>query len=255
MSELTPEQWLDIHGLADGQLSSEAIQQTKNLIHENAVAAAEYESIVQLRSMLKTQCSPVSDEEVWKTCRARLRNIDQAKKAETFVSKYAWGLCAIFLVAIVSAGLLNRRNGASTLYTGDVASIASGLVPIGLPASKEPATVQQYVQEKTGGAPIDLRHGQLELISVLQGIPNGRTVTMFNFQDSVGPLSLIVIPNTKDVEGMSESQADRTYLHGMIGRCYCVSWVDDGFALFLLSQSGSRSTNDLQSIASSIRIR
>lgn len=254
MSDWTTQDWLDIHGLADGQLTSDQQATIKARLSTDPTAIAEYESITQLKAVLRENCSPIMDEDAWRSSVSRLNAIVKAKKAETFVSKYAWGLCAVFLVAIISGGLITRRTG-NTLNPGDVATMASGLLPIGLPSSKEPNSMKQYVQEKTGGAPINLALGHFQLVSVLQGVKSGKTITMFNFQDEVGPLSLVVVPDTRDVEGMSASANDRTYQHGLIGRLYCVSWVDQGFALLLLSQRGQRNTNDLQAIASSIRLQ
>lgn len=254
MNKPNAKDMLNLHALADGQLSQQEKEAIKSQIESDPTMRAEFEAILSIKQFASAKFQHISDEDVWISCTNRLNAIDKSKGAESFVSKYAWGLCALFLVAIISAGLVNRRNGGSTLYTGDVASMASGLVPIGLPSSSEKSSVQQYVREKTGGAPIDIASGQMQLVSVMQGVRGGKLVTMFNFADSGGPLSLIVVPDTESVEGMSESPENRQYCHGLIGRLYCVSWVDDGFALLLLSQQGFRSTNELQDIASRIRI-
>lgn len=242
---------LDIHAYADGQLDSSLKPEVGARLESDPQARAEYESVVTIKRLLTEKCVPAPNDELWKACRKRLDEIDKTRKVEGFVSRYAWGLCALLFVGIIGGGMLYRRNGQATLYTGDVPSLASALAPISLPQSQEPNEVRQYIREKTGGAPIEFSSGALQLISVMQGEREGRKLSMFNFADREGTLSLLVVPGTVHVDGLNLTEEGR-YCHGVIGTMYCVSWVDDGFALLLI---GKRDTNALQRIASNFRIR
>lgn len=119
---------LDIHAYADNQLDAQTRAQIEAALAENGSLKREYDDICQMKqlvSKLETEdCSAL-----WKKCSGRLDEIDRASRVQRFVSKNAWSLCAVFAIAIIGAGVMNRIK--PTQVTASDAAYAASSIPLG----------------------------------------------------------------------------------------------------------------------------
>lgn len=237
----------DIHALADGQIEGEAKARAAARILSDEAARAEYETVVLLKSTLARTCEPIPNPEGWKDVHERLVAIDRTRRAEVFVGRNAWALCAIFFVLIVSAAFFNRATGRNKLYTGDVARIMSSMVPMPLGTTSE---VEERVQSALGTVPFRVPAEGLRTTGFSKGYLDGNNAIMVNFVDSRGPTFLLIIENQHEVEGLRQDPNELGYSIGKLNGINAISWDCHGRICILV---GERDFEDLQQVASQIR--
>jgi len=237
----------DIHALADGQIEGEAKAAAAARILSDEAARAEYETVVLLRSTLVRTCEPIPNPEGWKDVRERLGAIDRTRRAEVFVGRNAWALCAIFFALIVSAAFFNRATGRNKLYTGDVARIMSSMVPMPLGTTSE---VEERVQSTLGTVPFRVPAESLRTTGFSKGYLDGNNAIMVNFVDSRGPSFLLIIENQHEVEGLRQDPNELGYSIGKLNGINAISWDCHGRICILV---GERDFDDLQLVASQMR--
>lgn len=238
---------LDIHAYVDGELSAEERKVVEDKLKECSVSQAHEVAVRHLKDAVKSHCKTPECAEAWKACRKRLDEIDRTHRVENFVGRYAWGMVAAFTLMIVGVAGLNRSAGPD-LRTQDLARITAGLADVAAPISQAPEDKRRWfadvVQNKVNVQPV-----QLALIGGRQGKTiDGKTVTVVNLADSVGPLVLVIIEKTRRVEGM-EPIAATTFYQTKINNLNAVGWMDSGAVCFL---AGNRECNELCGIAEQI---
>src|SRR5688572_18589792 len=119
--------WLEIHALADDQLSDEERARANARLEGCEKSRAELAAIHAVKDVLGTRRDAVTCEETWQRCQRRLDELDKTARIEGFVGRYAWALCGAFLALIIGVGMLNRSSG--SLAADDVPRIAAGLTP------------------------------------------------------------------------------------------------------------------------------
>lgn len=241
----------EIHALADGELEPESRARLSEVLLSDRSAQKEYQWALVCRHVVRQKCGGLQDEEAWLKARARLDELDRASRTERFVGRYAWGICGAFLLALVLAGTLNRTSGYHQVTNAHMASLMSGLTPVRVAPTSDPATANSVLRSVIGQAPIQTCPDESMLLtSVATGTIGGRLAARLTLEDDRGPMTLFLVRGAGGFEGV-EPPAEREFARGeMMGRP-CVSWNDSGFALLL---TGSRSQEDLEQVATAIRI-
>lgn len=239
---------LDLHAYVDGELSDEAAAAVRARVESDPAAAAEVAAIRKLKD-LSCQCAgTITCDETWKLCTSRLGEMDRVRRTERFVGRYAWGLCAIVLFALVGAGMFNRAKDGSAIYASDVASIASSAT--GQAALASPDGLSGWLTGLFGRAPVQEPPSQLRVLSVARAEADGRPVARVELADSSGPVVLLIVGGATDVRGLAPT--DSVFQHGRMDCVNCVSWTSDGAAMIL---AGDRSHEALEDVARQIQQR
>lgn len=235
-----------MNALADGNLEGEELAQAEALKSSDPCAAAEFERAKIVRNTLASKCQAVPSPGLWDACRNRLDELDRVTRTERFVSKYAWGLCAIFLVALVSAATFNRVSGARTVPSANVAGLYTGLTPMGTQAPKVAA---ENVRQAVGIAPNRIEALQARVVDLAVGAVGGRRAARLTMHDGTGQVVLFVVSGASEVEGVNKSIGDG-FRSGKINGRPAVSWQDSGYLLLV---TGDRPSSDLVEVAKTLR--
>lgn len=237
--------WNDIHAYADGELAKENCCAVEESLKSCTKTQAELRAIQNLKDTVRTKCVGAECEETWKACCRRLDEIDRTRKVENFVGRYAWGLVGSFALVIAGAAAMNRANGPD-LRSGDLPRITAGLTPLEAPMSQETATKKQWLDDVF---PDNLRF-QPEVLTVTGGkkgrTVNGKRATLVELADSKGPLTLVVIEDTRRVEGLEPMGRDAKFLKTRINDQNAIAWQDGDAICFLVAD---RECEELCSIA------
>lgn len=239
-----------LHALADGQIEASERAEVERELQQDPSAAAEYRSILLMKQVMRTKLSAPESETVWKACVGRLDEIDRTKRAESFVTRYAWALCGVFLLAILFGGLSSRMNG-DRVQTGDVARYVSSLVPVPGVGAVRNDVAQDMLREAMGRTPETVRLQGIQVTGVAEATVEGRRVFSLRVQDAQGPMALVVIPGVSYVEG-TEAVGTEGFFRGQIDRMNCVAWSDRGAAMLLIAD---RPQESLQQVAARICVR
>lgn len=242
--------WIQMHALADGELDDQAKAQATELAQKDPACNAELQTVQALKSLLQTRCCCSPPPTLWTQTRKRLDAIDRARKADSFVGRYAWALCGVFLVMLVGAATTNRLAAKRSVHAGDMAEMASSLSPLALPSGSAPKLVHDFVSNVLRDAPVTPEPVDLTLRSVAEGIIDGFRVARLTFGDQKGTVALIVVKNADEVQGVHEDRQVDGYRVGKLNSLHVVSWIEGGYALFVV---GQRSPEELCRIADALR--
>ncbi len=239
--------YLDIHALADGQLSGAEKSAAETRLRGCDASQREYQAVGILKDVLQSKCEPIECAETWSKCQVRLKEIERTKRVEGFVGRYAWGLCSIFLVAIVMAGSVNRLGGHG-VRTGDVARMAGSMIPLGSPRSQDPDDKRRWLSGVMDG-PMPVQPDTLQVVDGAKGRVNGHQMVRLNLMDAQGPMTLFIVADTQrveDAEHVNEQGIGICPLNG----ANAVGWADSNFGYILI---GSRPFDSLVKIAQEVR--
>lgn len=232
---------MEMHALADGQLDGDAKQLAEAARESDPSLRAEYDSIAILKETLQSKAPPVMCIKTWEKCRERIHELDKRKGVESFVTRYAWGLCSMFLVAILGAAMFNRSFGGE-LRTGDAARMLSGLGPVSRSGGPAPVQMNEWIR-KTGGA------REVQLRGAAHGTYRGHPVALYQLQDSEGNLAALEIGGVTQVEGVEPMLENSRFSVGKLNNMNCVTWQEGRSTLFLVAD---RSHEDLARVAESL---
>lgn len=239
--------WLDIHALADGQLEGEQRASAEALVASSPECKAEFESIRFIKSTLQGKAETYHSSATWAACRQRLVELEKRRRVESFVGRYAWGMCGIFLAAILGASFMNRANPDPELATGDVAKIVSGMAQLS-PNRNAPEDMRSWIKNK----PVTLDFGNLKPFYWESGLVKGRKVTRFAVADGKGTFSVVVVQGDEELEGGEPMTVPGNYTAVRVEGGNGVTWHDKGFTLLVV---GPRSQDEVLTLAESIRLR
>lgn len=232
--------WTLIHAYADGELSGSELREVESWIEADPRAKAEFEAIRSVKSTVSKSCEPVMCEETWAKCQDRLRALDRKSSVEAFVGKWAWGLCSIFIVAIVSAAYMNRIGGPKMRSTD--------LMSASLPTFSAPQSNSQTEQKRwLRGLSVPVEPGPVQVDGAYEGIMNGRRVVRLNLHDNAGPMSLFVA----NFDEFTDTPTANEY--GVIrvnNDALGLTWSQGGRSFLLV---GKRDPEGLQSVADALR--
>ncbi|MGE3126259.1 MAG: hypothetical protein AB7F50_05435 [Fimbriimonadaceae bacterium] len=235
-----------MNALADGNLPDEELAEAEALCKSDPAATAEFERAKMVRATLASKCVAEPDPEIWKSCVRRLDEIDRVSKTERFVTKYAWGLCGIFLFALLSAAGINRLNGAGTVPTSNIAGLYTGLTPMGTQA---PSVAAENVRQAVGIAPNRIDELEARVIDLAVGIVGGRKAARLTMHDGEGQVVLFVVSGANEVEGVARSIGNG-FREGSINGRPAISWQDSGYLLLV---TADRTAEELVRVAKVLR--
>lgn len=241
-------EWLDVHALLDDELAPNERARVQELVKTNKICEAEYHAVREIKAVVHEKCCQPECEEVWKICVKRLQDIDRTRTVESFVGRYAWGICGAFALVIVGAAAFNRMSGGG-LNTGDVARVSASLMPISPPRSQTSEDVKQWLQDNLGKA----MHVPSERIIVTGGalghMADGKRIVEANLMDAQGPLHYYEVDGVGQVNGVQPVTGHDGYSSSTMDDHNCVTWIANGNAYVL---SGDRSIDALCQAADSV---
>jgi len=216
----------DLHALADGQLNGEQEAQVRERLKTCHVSQAEYQAILQLKQTVGCQCKGISNTEEWAKCRARMDELDRAKKVNTFVGRHAWGLAAAVGLILVSAHVTNRITHKYDVSSGEASASFMGSRAV------TPA-VDAEGQAIIGNRVLRVPRGSFEIKSMKQGLLEGQPTTLLNLQYGNYPMEFMAI------EGAGTDQAGFSTEPGDNGTT-AVKWTDGNTLFLLVGPQGPR---------------
>jgi anti-sigma factor RsiW len=240
-SDQYPNDRLDMHALADGELAGEALLAAQRKKDESRELRAEYESVIALKGALQ-KVEPQTSPQAWQKCRDRLGEFEKRSAVEGFVGRFSWALCTIFFALILGAGLFNRAFDAGGIRTGDAARMLSGLAPVSQPAESAPVEMSAWIRPPQGS--------EIRVTGYAVGRQNGHPVRLLHFEDARGRFSVLAIRGVNRVEGVEPMLEHRAYSAGRLNGTNCITWSDEADALFLV---GERPYEELARLADQMR--
>ena len=232
----------DLHSLADGELSAAASQDVIRDLSADAELTAEYQRILRIKQFVAEHSETYASEEVWQISVKRLAEIDRTRRVDSFVTRNAWGLCAVIFASLVVGGLM-QRNSASNVSGNEVARMMSSFTPDRSSTSFTPDQ-RKYVQGLFNQA--DKSVNSIRLERFLEGSnDDGRRMRRYFLRDGEGRLVLDVVEGVRSIEGMTVHGADPRYKSGSMGQATTLAWVKDGSALLLTAERDPASLVDI----------
>ena len=218
--------YLDVHAMADGQVSSEEAKALREKMQNDLPMQSEYEAVTLLKTALQTHCKGVHCEETWSTCCERLAAIDKTERVNSFVGKFAWQLCGSFVVLVLLAGAWARMGNSRSIDASQVPTMAGFSA---MPASSgDQFGFQKFLRDTW----------RLESVSGRNYF--GRTVMRYDLADGIGRFSVYVVPGVEQVDGAS---------HREVQGHNCYNWIHNGAQFIVVSD---RDHSELEAIAAKI---
>jgi hypothetical protein len=235
-----------IHALADDELTAAERAEAEARLQVCEKSRAEYETVKALKGVLQSKCEPVKCDETWAKCQERLKEIDRTKRVERLVSRYAWAMCAFFVVAIFSAGMINRMMP-KNVAPSEIARLSAGFAPMSTPQPNAAVEERRKWVDGIFGKPMPVRTDSLELVKATRGFVNGVDTVRLDFVDKTGPVALFIMPSAaiSDLQVDEEGYGQIT-VHEQSG----IAWRDGEVTFFVL---GNRSPELLRGAASQLR--
>ncbi len=239
----------ELNALADGHLTKAKAEEIQKLVQANPQLTIHYASIVNIK-LAVSQLPKEAQPELMIQVKSRLAEIDRVKKADQFVSRYAWGLCGIVLLTIVGAGAYTRLHG-NSVGLSDVPGYSAGLVSPTL--DNAPQGIASWLKRLIVGSPAQQSAPLRVLkedVGSMGGVPAARVI-LGNPSD---PYTLFIVNSSNPIQGVHpiDGTAQSHYWVGNVGPCNCLNWRQGGYQLVLV---GKHSESDLESIANSIHVR
>ncbi|MBX3117696.1 MAG: hypothetical protein KF784_01425 [Fimbriimonadaceae bacterium] len=243
-------EWLDIHALADGELSAEEKAQAEQRLKTCDTSRKEFESVQALKGVLRSKLPTPSCDSTWTKCQGRLKEMEQKRRVERFVTRYAWGLCASIFVLMIGGAWMNRTDG-SEVRTGELARIMAGVGPSSQPSTGDSEELQKWIPANRRKPPF-LSFGSLQVIGATSGTYRGHPFAIFGINSSGQLMDLLLIDDVEKVQGLEPMVENSKYRSGVMGQRNCVSWKDMDYTLMLM---GEQTPFDLAATAEQIDLR
>lgn len=237
--------WLSVHGLADNELSAEERIAIEKRLQECEMTRAEYDSIHALKKTLREKCNVSVPEGSWQKCCKRLDELDKARRVESFVGRYAWGLCGCFLAAILIGASISRASGPK-VHSTEVMRASAGWPAMVAPDSNNLTEQQRWVRGIFDGAE-PVHAGKFVLHQASRGMVNGLDVRRLDFSDQYGLMRLFVMEGE---HGLVDSDNTEGYLPVQVQEVGGITWHAQGRTFLLI---GDRTPEKLSLVADALR--
>lgn len=239
----------ELNALADGQLEKARVAELQKLMQSNSQISITYTSIVNVK-MAVSQLPIETHPELMATVSGRLGEIDRTRRADQFVSRYAWGLCGVVLLTIVGAGTYSRLHG-SSVGLSDVPGYSAGMV--GSSLENAPQGIGRWLKNLIVGSPAK-QASALKVLKEDMGAINGVPAARVILGDPSAPYTLFVIRSDGPIRGVQpiDGSTQVQYWAGHVGPWNCLNWKQGDYQLLLL---GNHDQNDLEGVAGAIHIR
>lgn len=242
---------LDLHGLADEQLSPEEAARVREALKSDPTAVVEFNSILNLKDFVKERAACYKSEETWVVCVGRLNELDRARRVEGFVHRYAWGVCAVLFLFVLTGRMMVRGVQGQTVQSADLFHGTSGLIPHQMPVSADAAARDRWLDEVLGQAKQAIDTNRVAVVGGASGIWNGLKVSQLELVDNGGRLKLVIVPGLVNWQDTALMPGQPPVYAGVINGTNCVAWNSHGNSLLLVAQ---RPYDDLQSVAARIAL-
>lgn len=236
----------ELHALADGELSAERSEELRQMLQRSEVHRRQLESIVALKTVIRSQSANLEVGDAWVACRARIKELDRAKATERIVGRYSWALCGVFFVAIVAGGFANRNVHRNSVSVSDFSRIATTIAPAQQPPAQDAAR-ERWLDSLLGAARRSVDPNRLEIVGYAMGELDMRPVTAFYLKDHLGRVALLAMPGNLDLQGSQPLSKDGRFKVGHLGGQNCVVWSDGEHTWTVV---GNRGYEDLVRTAS-----
>jgi anti-sigma factor RsiW len=237
-------EYLDLHALADGEATDRLTHEVRDLIERDPICAAEYAAIQNLKDFVRGNVRNSHEEEAWKSCVKRLNEIDKTRRAEGFVGRYAWAMCAVAFLAIVGGGILNHAQPTKMDGT-DLSSVMASFGPARAPGVSQPDDVKRWVNGLLGRASQTVDPSRMVVRAAAQGAIDGHKVLQLQMRDASGDLVLVVLEGQANFADL-KPLPDPRYHGGRMNGMNCISWTKGQVSLVLF---GQRSHDELANVA------
>lgn len=211
-----------LHSLADNELGDPERVQVLQAIEQDSNLAARYQSILALKAGLRNQATNPECQELWRDCRARLDQIDNARKVERFVGKYSWGICGVFFLAILIGGVLTRSS-VKQVGPSDVAGVVASMSPISVPQSKSQAELDPVLRQVIGET-FKNRPTRMVVTAVGSNPVPGERAEFVQLSDEFGSVALVALYDIREVVGLWDSDFDPAFKCGTFDGVNALFW-------------------------------
>ncbi|HLK15811.1 MAG TPA: hypothetical protein VKT78_13490 [Fimbriimonadaceae bacterium] len=240
MSELNIDPTI-LHAAIDGELPTHEHAAALAAISADPAASVQYAEYRRLKDSLGSLPPVDVPAGVWKGCTRRLDELDRNRKAERFVTRYAWGLCASVFLLIMGAGSWNRLTG-QHLGASDVTHVAGVINPLGPAVGSNSGDVGKWLQPEK-----PLRSSHVRAVGIRPPQAMGTPTMCYLLADNHGFMTLYKWPGTDPIDGDGYSHVEGTqFSAGRVLDQPSVAWVKDGFHHVL---TGPREVEELERVA------
>lgn len=234
----------DLHALADGELSVEEKARLSAKLEANPRAQAEYQQIISLKSALRASAKMPECDELWKACQGRLDELEKTKRVETFVGKYAWGICGVFFMAIAIGGVMNR-SASRGVQPNDVAGYMAGISLSTPPKTQNQAELNPALKQIVGEAFTE-RPATMVVTAIGSNNEPGQRTEFARLSDAFGSVAVVALIDVKQVEGLWDYEENSNFKCAKIDGANAMFWTrNDGIICMVI---GQRSYEELHEI-------
>jgi len=239
----------ELHSLADNELPPERAQELAAQLELDSQARLELAAIKATKDCLKANSPAVQDSELWTRCRMRLEELDKARRIESFVGKYAWGICGVFFVAIAMGGFFNRFL-LKSVNSSQVAGYVATMSPIPVPQSRSQSEIDPFFRQVVGES-MGSRPPELRITAFGENDVPGNRLSFVRLDDGFGPVAVVALHDVQHVSGLFEYEQDSQYKYGQIDGVNALFWNRaDGVICVAV---GNRAYSEIHQIVTAIR--
>ena len=231
-----------LHAYADGEASPAEANALRESLKSDPQAQAEVDSILNLKDFIAKNAIVHNDDEAWKGCLVRLDGIDKTRRVEGFVGRYAWAICGVLFLFIVSGRSAMRNVQGDNARTADLARIIG---------SSRPTPQWKQEQAKMYEDLLGLVGHNLDPTAIEAGFPTYGLVrdmaaVRVPLRDRQGDFAVTRIAGTLNLQDTAPTTGNPEFSIGVANGENCLVWHSRGYTYVL---SGTRSLNSLSEVA------
>lgn len=234
-----------LHAYADGESTPAEANALRELLRSDPDAAAEVDAILNLKEFLGKNAPIHREDEAWKGCLRRLDAIDKTRRVEGFVGRYAWALCGVLFLFIVSGRSAMRNVQGDTARTADLARIFGSSRPVSR-VTQEQSKLYEELLKQVGP---NLDPTSIEAGRPTYGLVRDMAAVRVPLRDRQGDLAITRIEGVLNLQDTTPSTSNPAFSIGVANGENCLVWHSGGYTYLL---SGSRSLTSLNEIAARI---
>ncbi|MGI8923777.1 MAG: anti-sigma factor family protein [Fimbriimonadales bacterium] len=212
-----------LSAMADNALDANERIAVEQLLRDDPAAQSRYESILHLKRTISDKLPIHDSPATLKLCKARIAELDRAKRTETIVGKYSYAMAGILALSIVSAAYLQRIGGPSTMDKATLQRTLSAGVAGGSNVASS-GGAGDWVRNQLGKPPEAILGG-LTLWRVDRLTIDGRLMGRLIYTDGASDFVLVVVPDLEECEG-APIQGYPGMRYSRVGQMNAVTWCD-----------------------------
>ena len=232
-----------LHALADGELAPLEAQNLREALKTDPRGAAEVDAVLNLKEFLAKNSPRHADEEVWRACVRRLDAIDRSRKAEGFVSRYAWALCGIMFVLIVTGRFATRTGHGDSARSADLARFLGAPAPV-TERNRMDSRLYEAILGQVGH---NLDPNEIEVGMPVRRVVDGMLIQRVPMRDRSGDLILTRVNRLLELQDTEPLPNSADVAFGLMDGANGLVWHHAGETWVL---SGDRSVDSLDEVAS-----